>query len=185
MQCCEWTYLSVTAVANAMMVLQMCGARRSIASQISSDEPHSSFVHCYGHALNLAAGETVKNNRILWDTLDTTLEISKLIKLSPRRDAIFQILKAEIAPGTPGFRTMCLTRWTVRGDSLESVLRNYTVLQELWKEAREIVTDSETRARIIGVQAMMLTFEYLFGLVLGERILKHTDNLSKKLRIPH
>ena len=36
---------------------------------------------------------------------------------------------------------MCPTRWTVRGDSLESVLRNYAVLQGLWEEAREIVTD--------------------------------------------
>ena len=54
----------------------------------------------------------------------------------------------------------------------------------MWEEAREIVTDSETRARIIGVQSMMMTFEYLFGLVLGERILKHTDYLSKTLQNP-
>ena len=100
----------------------------------------------------------MKNNRILQDTLDTTFEIFKLFKFSPQRDAIFQVLKAEIAPGTPGFRTMCPTRWTVRGDSLESVLRNYAVLQGLWEEAREMVTDSETRARIIGVHALMLTF---------------------------
>ena len=87
-----------------MMVLQTCGARRGVASQISSDEPRSIFVHCYGHDLNLTAGETVKNNRILQDTLDTTFEIFKLFKFSPRRDAIFQVLKAEIAPGTPGFK---------------------------------------------------------------------------------
>ena len=60
----------------------MCGARRGVASQISSDEPRSIFVHCYEHALNLAAG-SVKNNIILRDTLDTTFEISKLIKFSP------------------------------------------------------------------------------------------------------
>ena len=29
-----------------------------------------------------------------------------------------------------------------------------------------------------------MTFDYLFGLVLGERILKHTDNLSKTLQNP-
>ena len=46
----------------------------------------------------------MKNNRILQDTLDTTFEIFKLFKFSPRRDAIFQVLKAEIAPGTPGFK---------------------------------------------------------------------------------
>ena len=31
---------------------------------------------------------------------------------------------------------------------------------------------------------MMMQFDYLFGLVLGERILKHTDNLSKTLQNP-
>lgn len=31
---------------------------------------------------------------------------------------------------------------------------------------------------------MMTTFEYFFGLLLGERILKHTDNLSKTLQNP-
>ena len=56
------------------------------------------FTHCYGHALNLAAGDTIKKNKVLCNTLDATLEISKLIKFSPRRDAIFQKLKLELAP---------------------------------------------------------------------------------------
>ncbi len=107
----------------------MCGRRRG--------EPSSIFIQCYVHALNLAAGETIKNNRILRDTLDTTFEISKLIKFSPRRDAIFQNLKAEIAPETSGFRTLCPTRWTVGGDSLETVLKNCAVLERLWEEARD------------------------------------------------
>ena len=162
----------------------MCRIRKGVAAQISSEEPRSIFIHCYGHALNLAAGETIKSNKILRDTLDTTFEISKLIKYSPRRDAIFHKLKAEMAPDGPGFRTLCPTRWTVRAPSLESVIKNFPVLQGLWEEARDIVKDSETRARIIGVQSMMMTFDYLFGLVLGERILKHTDNLSKTLQNP-
>ena len=54
----------------------------------------------------------------------------------------------------------------------------------MWEETREIVKDSETLAGIIGVQTMMLSFEYLFGLVFGERILKHSDNLSKTLQNP-
>ena len=37
----------------------MCGIRNGVAAQISSKEPRSIFIHCYGHALNLAAGETI------------------------------------------------------------------------------------------------------------------------------
>ena len=49
---------------------------------------------------------------------------------------------------------------------------------------KDTVTDSETRARVIGVEATMNRFDFLFGLVLGERLLQHTDNLSKTLQAP-
>ena len=130
----------------------MSGAKKGTASQICSEEPHAIFIHCYGHALNLAVGVTVKRNHILRDTLDTTFEISKLLKFSPRRDALFNKLKGEISPELPGFRTLCPTRWTLRVSSLESViLCNYAVFLALWEDAKEIVKDSETRARIIGL----------------------------------
>ena len=162
----------------------MAGARHGVAAQILLEEPRATFTHCYGHALNLAAGDTIKKNKILRNTLDVTLEISKLIKFSPRRNAIFQKLKTALAPETPGFRTLCPTRWTVRAVSLQSVIDNFAVLQELWDEALDVSTDSEARARIGGVKANMKTFDFVFGLVLGQRLLAHTDNLSKTMQSP-
>ena len=162
----------------------MAGRHRGIATQILSEESRATYTHCYGHALNLAASDTVKMNRILRDTLDTALEISKLLKYSPRRDAIFARLKTDIAPATPGFRTMCPTRWTVRAVSLQSIIDNYMVFQALWEDLRDVLTNSEIRARLVGVEAMTGNFYFLFGLVLGERILKHTDNLNKTLQCP-
>ncbi len=116
--------------------------------------------------------------------MDTTHEISKLLKFSPRREALFQKLKDDISPEYAGFRALCPTRWTVRASSLASVINNYSVLQALWDEALEISTDSEIRARLIGVRHYMSTFEYLFGVILGQLILRHTDNLSKTLQSP-
>ena len=162
----------------------MTGSKRGVTTQISTEEPRATFTHCYGHALNLAVGDTVKKNKILKDVLDTTLEISKLIKFSPRRDASFTRLKDQLSPATTGFRTLCPTRQTVRGSSLKSVLDNYAVFQALWKEVRETSTDSEVRARVLGVEAVMGSFDFLFGLILGERLLKHTANLSSTLQNP-
>ena len=51
-------------------------------------------------------------------------------------------------------------------------------------EAKDVTADSEARARICGVEAQMMKFDFLFGLVLGACILSHTDNLSKTLQIP-
>ncbi len=50
----------------------MCGARSGVATQISRKEPRAIFIHCYGRALNLAAGNCIKGNTILRDTLDVT-----------------------------------------------------------------------------------------------------------------
>ena len=49
---------------------------------------------------------------------------------------------------------------------------------------KETATDPEIRARVIGVDTTMNRFDFLFGLVLGERLLKHTDNLSRTLQAP-
>ena len=69
----------------------MCGSKKGAATQITSVESRAVFIHCYGHALNLAIRDTIKNNKILQDTLHTTYEISKLLKYSPKEK-----IKAEI-----------------------------------------------------------------------------------------
>ena len=61
-------------------------------------------------------------------------------------------------------------------------MKNYSVLQELWDQAISIVCDTETISRIRGIDAHMRTFDFFFGLVLGECLLHHTDNLSRTLQ---
>ena len=61
----------------------MAGCNTGVATNILAKEPRALYIHCYGHALNLAVQETVKRNSILQDTLDTVEEMTKLIKRSP------------------------------------------------------------------------------------------------------
>ena len=88
-------------------------------------------------------------------------------------------------PGTTGFRVLCPTRCTVHAASLSSVIENYAVFQELWPECLDCTKDTETKARILGVEAQMKTFNYLFGVLLGEVIVRNTDNLSRTLQHQH
>ena len=44
------------------------------------------------------------------------------------------------------------------------------------------VKDSEIKARIHDVASLMKTFTYLFEIVLGDLILRHSDNLSHILQ---
>lgn len=163
----------------------MAGCRSGVAKIILDEEPRALFTHCYGHALNLACSDTIKKCMCLNDALSTTHEITKLIKNSPQRDACFQRLKASIAPTTPGIRILCPTRWTVKADTLQSILDNYTVLLETWQESLTVVKDTDMRARILGVSAQMNTFAFLFGAMLGQLLLRHSDNLSRTLQHTH
>ena len=113
------------------------------------------------------------------DALDTR----EIIKYSPRREGIFQHLKETLATeSTAGIRILCPTRWTVHAESIKSIIENYKTLESTWEEAITASNDTETKARIQGVAAQMRNFTFFFGLLLGELVLRHTDNLSRTLQ---
>ena len=56
-------------------------------------------------------------------------------------------------------------------DSLLSIINNYSVLLSTWVEALE----ATAKAHIQGVCAQMKTFDFLFGTVLGEMVLRHIE----------
>ena len=61
-------------------------------------EPRAIFLHCYGHALNLACQDTIRSIKVMKHALDTTLELSKLLKYSSKRKSTYLKLKEELAP---------------------------------------------------------------------------------------
>ena len=95
-------------------------------------------------------------------------ELVQLIKFSPKRQALFDHLRKEVAVQTggevlaPSLRTLCPTRWTVRGGSIESVLRNYELLQEALCEIQE--GHDEYAAKAHGILTRMESF--ILGLIL-------------------
>ena len=68
--------------------------------------------------------------------IDVVAEISKVFKKSPKHDAVFEKIKAELTPDYAGFRVLCPVKWTVQAASLQSVLDNYEVLFGMWKKAQ-------------------------------------------------
>ena len=55
----------------------MSGIKNGVAKCITDKEPRAVFTHCYGHALNLAVGDTVKSSKIMKSSLETVHEISR------------------------------------------------------------------------------------------------------------
>ena len=161
----------------------MSGSKTGVATKLLSEEKRAVYSHCYGHALNLAVADTIKQCKICSDALDVAFEITKLIKFSPKRDAALDRIKGEMEENSAiGIRSFCPTLWTVRGESVGNILENYSALNLLWDECLEKSLVPDVRGRIIGVKAQMMEYKLLFGLRLCERILKITDNLSKTLQ---
>ena len=132
------------------------------------------------HALQLAVGDTIKEMKLMGDRLDAAFEVNKLTKYSPKRERAFNRLREETAPGNSGYRTLCPTCWTVRAVSLQSILGNWNVFQEICDEILEGRVDPEVRGR--GVQTQMQSFNFFSGIQLGVLVLRHTDNLSSTLQ---
>lgn len=161
----------------------MQGVKTGVATQIQNKQPKAIYTHCYGHSLNLAVQDMVRNVKQVKDALDTVFDLSKLLKYSAKRSAEYDRLKKEIAPEEPGFRTLCPTRWTVRASSLHSVLSNYAVLQASLDKFTEMAKhDPETSARCNGIRYQFESFDFFFGVCLGELVLQVADNLSKALQ---
>ena len=72
--------------------------------------------------------------------------------------------------------------------SLQSVLDNYEVLLQVWEESKETNLESEIRARIIGVETQMHSFDFLFGISLGSYFVTvttsnpYSTNLCQQLK---
>ena len=65
----------------------------------------------------------------------------------------------------------CPTRWTVRGATLASIIDNNNELMSQWEHSLSITNDTEMKGRIIGAQTNMKKFSFLFGSLLGEKVL--------------
>lgn len=162
----------------------MAGRKAGVAARLAELEPRALFTHCFGHALSLAVSDTVKRSSIMQDCLDCCYEIVKLVKFSPKREAMLKEIKQESCADTPGLRTLCPTRWTVRAASLASIITNYENLLRLWETTITHTSDTEMKARIQGVNAVMHGYKFLFAIHLSQLIFRHSDKLSQTLQQP-
>ena len=66
-----------------------------------------------GTHLTLLLAILLKQSLVIKDCLDTCYEVVKLIKFSPKREAMLHYQKEECSSEAPGVRILSLMRWTV------------------------------------------------------------------------
>ena len=158
-----------------------------VAAQICGDEKKALYTLLWTCSQSCRR-DTIKQSKVCCDALDTAYEITRLVKFSPKRDAAFERIRAELQRMDENpishatLNKFCPARWTVRGASVTSILNNYCALIELWEQRLETRLDPDVKGRIIGVKSQMMKLPFLFGLPLCDQILNITDNLSKTLQ---
>ena len=154
---------------------------KKVASEIKAMEPTAMYLHCFAHNLNLEVADTFKSVKLMFDTLDHSLEICKLIKASPTREAILAV-KEGIGTTWTWFAKLVSTKMDCSCSIFQSIRENYAVLNVNCHEALDVAIQSGIKARINGVAAKMKEFKFLFGFMLAEKLQKHSDNFSRTIQ---
>ena len=170
----------------------MSGNSSGVAKRVNDIESRAVFVHCMTHSLNLAVQDATrvvkhavaKPITLLRDILDLTREVINFIKASPKRCRMVQDLQskehfhASLEEKPSGLRPLCPTRFTVRYQSLQSLDKNFELLDSALDEISSEMTD-ETGSKVRGFQRQLRTFDTLFALEVAMLLFQLTDDCSK------
>ena len=69
------------------------------AKQIKLEEPKTLLTHRFTHSLSLAVGKAIKVSIVMKNPVETTFEITNLIKKLPKRDSKVKDIKTTIEQG--------------------------------------------------------------------------------------
>ena len=156
----------------------MSGCLNGVAARILNAQPKAHYMHCAAHSLNLCLQDCSAQCKSVRDALSMTAEISTIIRSSPKRLAQFRHLQEELNPGVPGLKPLCPTRWTVRTESLNAVIKNYPIIM---KELDVISEEAkgESSRKSLGVVALMEKFSTYFGLKVSFMAFSAIEQLSR------
>ena len=117
----------------------MLGKRFGVTAQTKRVQPKVIETHYHRYSLNLLVKDATKSNRLINDVLEIVVEITKLIKFSPKRrqhlGAVKENFEIDIDNSleqNDSLAKRSTTRWTVRVNAFNKVIDDFGRLFELW-----------------------------------------------------
>ena len=161
----------------------MRGIQNGVQALMKANNPKALYVHCLAHNLNLCLKDVTNKCELMRNVMDFIYNIVQLIRFSPKRLALFDSLRKDIALQgeeiTPSLRVLCPTRWTVRHTAINSILRNYQVLIEALESIRK--GHDEYAAKASGLLGRIESFDTYFALKLAFLIFSAYQLTCKQL----
>ena len=106
----------------------MAGRLNGVAAVISKEIPQAVDIHRTANCLNLAVQDSVRNTACMCDMLDYVHDTTNTVRALAKRLAAFKIIQQDLNEYSVSLKSLCPTRWTVRGRAISAVIANYSSL---------------------------------------------------------
>ena len=112
------------------------------------DNPAAISEHCLAHYINLCLLEVTRSCKSIKEALNFLMEAIQLIKLSLKRQVMFESIQKQEEPRavTVKILTLCLTRWAVRTSAMQVIITNYKTMEVTMEEASHGIDDCSSCA---------------------------------------
>ena len=103
-------------------------------------------MHCLAHCVNLCLQEVARKVCCIKEGLNFAMEVIQLIKLSPKRQAVFESIQSQQDSPNSSIRSLCPTRWTMRTGAMQAIVMNYETLQSTMEVSSHGTDECSRRA---------------------------------------
>ncbi|KAF0757116.1 zinc finger MYM-type protein 6-like, partial [Aphis craccivora] len=164
----------------------MSGKFNGVQAKVKELNPNISYVHCYGHCLNLVLVDCLGNkNRVIFDFFGCVQLIYSFIEGSPSRHAVLERIVQETNIKLKTLKSLSTTRWACRSEAVSAIEKNYDSLLQCLKEISKTTTQPDVRAKSNGIIYQIKCFNFIFALYVMKPLLAQIQIVSAKLQTPN
>ena len=158
----------------------MSSARVGVSGLMMQEAPRAIYIHCYGHQLNLSTQRSMTMVISFRNCLGTTQEVFNFIEASPKRHALFKETQKQRSEKEITLKSQSKIRWACRKEATSALLRRLPSALQTLLNVNE--NDPKLMAKCNGLIRNILTFDFIFSLVIVDEVLGLIDGLSKYLQ---
>lgn len=160
----------------------MRGSYKGVAARILEENPLAFYVHCYAHILNLCIVDACSKQVQIRNSLGILKELHNFFSASTKRTSLFKenLKNKSFAGGNQSLKSLSDTRWNCRIEACNTVLQNFDEITSTLQAISE--SDPKNGSQAEALLNNIESFQFIFCLILIQRILKITDKLSKSLQ---
>ncbi|XP_031727537.1 zinc finger MYM-type protein 1-like [Anarrhichthys ocellatus] len=157
----------------------MAGKFNGAQAVLKKEQPLALYVHCGAHCVNLITQCACSASPLVRDALQWVHDLGTLSNQSGKFKGV--LAGHGIGEGhIKSVKPLCPTRWTVRGQTVDTVLSQYEAILTSLEEMALAVSDSGPRAN--GLLERFLKGKTVLGLLVASEVLGELECLNRSLQ---